>query len=167
MSVQGDIAKAAQGELPETWRALAEIATGYGDPFLERRLNSVMTQIFGRVLTVEEQGGLDHRVLDYAGKTFALALINPGIDYWSKQKMMLSAGERETSTYANRASELKELRKYLLEETRNMLPEVNVLIPDMRVVSRAVPMVREPQNQHTPSPYDFEEPYGPPPETLA
>lgn len=164
MAVSGEIAASAHGELPETWRAL-ESDPNYGDDFLERKINSQMASVFGIPLSEEEQDGLDVRVVDYVGKLVALQLINPGIDYWSKQKTLQSAGERENSGWADRSQALKDLRKYLLEETRTMYPEISDLIPDRRRTRTAVPVVTDIEVAHTPSPFDFEPAFAPVEET--
>ena len=113
------IALAARDELPETWDALLEAPT-FGDAALERRLNTLMYRAFGSAAGRRGTGVACHQCLiSYLGKRLALELIIPGIDYWSKQALSLSAGERESKAYKDRAEDLKELRKLLLDDTSN------------------------------------------------
>ena len=53
-------------------------------------------------------------MISYLGKRLAIDIIIPGIDFWSKQALSLSAGERESKAYKDRAEDLKELRKQLV-----------------------------------------------------
>ena len=158
------IALAARDELPETWSALLESPT-FGDEAFERRLNTLMYRAFGIALTPEEQGLLDPILVSYLGKRMALDLIVPGIDYWSKQALSLSAGERESKAYKDRAEDLKVLRKLLLEETSELLPEVEGLLP--LIPRRASDRARVQQAgllvEHvTSDPFLFPPLYGPP-----
>lgn len=160
MAVNGRIALAAQGEIPESWRALSG-APSFGDAFLTEKLNAVMTKLFGTELDPLAQSSLDNLVVDYAGKCLALELINPAIDYWSKQPVSIGAtGRNETKAYLDRSAALLRLRAYLVDQIRLMWPEVEELLPGRRVrrVSN-VPRVREITLAHTPNPYEFEPPF--------
>jgi hypothetical protein len=156
----GPITDAAQGELPETWRALKE-SPHYGDSFLINKLNAVMMRLFGEVLSENDQNELDDLVIDYAGKTLALELINPGIDYWSKQPVAIGAtGRNETKSYVDRSAALLRLRAYLMEQLRLLFPDVEDLLPGRRTLRVSnVPRVREISLAHTPNPYEFEQPF--------
>src|SRR3954471_12722257 len=133
MAVEGRIAAAAQGELPESWRALAS-APSYGESFLTEKLNAVMTKLFGVLLDTETQLALDNLVVDYAGKCLALELINPAIDYWSKQPVSIGAtGRNETKAYLDRSAALLRLRAFLVDQLRLMWPEVQELLPGRRI----------------------------------
>ena len=90
--VDSPIALHARDELPETWDGLIEANT-FGEPALERRLDIVMYRVFGAVLDQTEQEALSPLLAAYVGKLFALDLIIPGIDFWSKQAISHSAGE--------------------------------------------------------------------------
>lgn len=160
MAVDGRIAAAAQGELPSTWRVLAGVQA-YGEPFIIEKLNAVMTKLFGSVLSTAAQDALDNLVVDYAGKCLALELINPAIDYWSKQPVTIGAtGRNETKGYLDRSAALLRLRAFLVDQLRLMWPEVEELLPGRRVrrISN-VPRVREVTLAHTPNPYEFEQPF--------
>lgn len=124
------IALHARDELPETWDALIE-ASSFGETALERRLDIVMYRVFGAVLDQTEQDALSPLLAAYVGKMFALDLIIPGMDYWSKQAISHSAGERESKTYKDRAEDLKELRKMIFADAIALLPEVEVELPQI------------------------------------
>jgi hypothetical protein len=159
------IALAARDELPETWDKLSE-ADSFGPDALERRLNVLLYRAFGT--TDVEQDNLDPVLVSYLGKRFALDLIIPGIDYWSKQVLSLSAGERETKAYKDRAEDLKELRKLLIDDTTRMLPEVQAALPLIpRPASDTIKVLEAGfSTVHvTADPFGFPPMYGPPEET--
>lgn len=158
------IALVAKDELPETWDKLLE-SPNFGEPALERRLSVLMYRAFGAVLDDAEQVLLDPILVSYLGKRFALELVIPGIDFWSKQVLSLSAGERESKAFKDRAEDLKELRKLLLDETSKMLPEIEGLLP--QIPRRAADRARVQQAgllvEHvTSDPLTFPPIYGPP-----
>jgi hypothetical protein len=161
------IALAGHDELPETWDKLLE-SPNFGEDALERRLNVLMWRAFGEVLDGAEQALLDPVLVSYLGKRLALDLIIPGIDYWSKQVLSHSAGERETKAYKDRAEDLKELRKLLIDETAKMLSDVDQLLPLIPRPAADTPKVLEAgfSTLHvTADPMGFPPMYGPPEET--
>jgi hypothetical protein len=164
--VSGRIALSAKSELVETWEALLN-SKAYGSSLLELKCNLVMTRIFGEALPVEEQEDLDLRVVDYCGKCVALELINPGIDYWSKQVLSLTAtGRSEAKAYKDRANDLQKLREYLLAQIKGILPDIIDLLPDRTVgIYSSVPRVTEVGIGHTSDPYQFERAFEEPEET--
>lgn len=134
-TIDTPIAQEAQDLLPETWDALLDAKT-FGPAALERRHNRVVTRTFGALLTDAEQDVLDDRLIEYAGKKLAVALIDPGIDYWSAQILSRTAGERESSTFKDRAEHLKELRKQWTADLAAMFLDIEILLPPS--VGRAV-----------------------------
>jgi hypothetical protein len=162
--ITGPIVQAASEELPQTWKKLSDAESGFGTAALERRVKAVMDELFGEVLSAEEQAELDSLVVEYAAKLIALKLITPGIDFWSKQPTSAGAtGRNEQKSYPDRAAALKDLRKQLLEETREMWPSVEPLVPlRRRRIRGPVPVVSDVVNAHTPDPHGFEPLYGPP-----
>ncbi|HWI67539.1 MAG TPA: hypothetical protein VNS88_04100 [Nitrospiraceae bacterium] len=122
------IALAARDELPETWAALLA-NPNFGEEALDRRLNTLMYRAFGTTLDESEQEDLSPAMISYLGKKLAIDIIIPGIDFWSKQALSLSAGERESKAYKDRAEDLKELRKQLVADAAALLPEVEVDLP--------------------------------------
>ena len=159
MAVTGGVADWAKGELPQEFDALNK---EYGDPFIQRKIDSVLASMFaGNTIDTDTQEALPVRVQDFLGKLVALELINPGISYWSKQALTVGArGSNESKAYKDRAEDLKELRKQLLEATRAMAGEVFTDLPD-RLVSRTPvgPRVRQALGAVTPDPDGFERPF--------
>ena len=80
-------------------------------------------------LTTAEQEALSPVLISFMGKRLALDLIIPGIDFWSKQALSHSAGERESKGYKDRAEDLKELRKMLLADCAALLGEIEAELP--------------------------------------
>lgn len=160
MAITGPIADKAAGELPEEWRTFSspQAPAPYGESFLERKVTSVMVKLFGHALTEEEQDALSEAVTDYAGKIVALSLINPAIDYWSKQSVSVGAsGRNETKAWASdRVTILKDLRSYLIEETRSMWIDIEPLLPVITRSQPSVPTVIEPTTAFTPDPNSME-----------
>ena len=107
-------------------------------------------------------------LISYLGKRLALDIIIPGIDYWSKQALSLSAGERESKAYKDRAEDLKELRKQILADTAALLPEVEAELPlvPRRLTDTVKVLEAGFSTVHvTADPFGFPPMYGPPEET--
>jgi hypothetical protein len=161
------IAVAARDELPETWAALLA-SPNFGEEALERRMNTLMYRAFGAPMDEAEQEALSPVLISYMGKKLAIDIIVPGIDYWSKQALSLSAGERESKAYKDRAEDLKELRKQLVADTAALLGEVEAELPF--VPRRLTDTARVQQSglldpHVTPDPNAFPGIYAPPEET--
>lgn len=159
MAITGGVADYARGELPQEWDALQ---SEYGDPFMQIKIDSVLASLFGGdTIDTSAQDALSIRVRTFIGKLVALELINPAISYWSKQALSVGArGSNESKAYDDRAKYLKDLRAELLAQTRAMLPEVIVELPDRTVNRVAVgPRVRQALGAVTPDPDSFERPY--------
>lgn len=122
------IAANCRDELPETWDALIEAAT-FGEAALERRHDLVMYTSLGKVLDDTELAALSPIVAAYLGKLMALDLIIPGIDFWSKQALAHSAGERETKAYKDRAEDLAKLRDLIFKDVARLKPLVEDELP--------------------------------------
>jgi hypothetical protein len=158
--INGNIGANARGEFPTTFKVLADDAVLGADQII-RVIQRVESRLFGRVLTDSEETALDPVVADYAGKLVVLQLINPAIDYWSKQPLSLGAtGRNENKSYDNRARDLLALRTQLLEATRLMWPEVQALLPERRFdrVNNA-PRVQQGSGVLTPDPFGIERPF--------
>jgi hypothetical protein len=158
MSLDNAIALEAKDLLPETWEALSDADT-FGDPALERQLNKVVHRVFGVKLTDAEIGVLDPDVLEYVGKKLALALLDPAIDYWSKQVISHTAGERESKAYKDRVEDLKEMRKRWLGDIASLYVQIETLIPVQVRTSQDAPRVIDAGDtlvHVTPNPFDIE-----------
>jgi hypothetical protein len=159
--------------MPESYEALRTKATGDGTrtgaTLLERRLLNTHIEIFGVDLAAADEEALDDIVVMYAGKIFALKLIGPAIDYWSKQITQQTAtGRNESRAYKDRAADLKELASRLTVETSQLWEDVVDLIPSRRVKTIAnVPVVADigsgiVTTPTTPDPNALEPPFAPP-----
>lgn len=165
------IVQNARDEIPIAWSALNDAINAAASPgqtstiqpgFFQRKLDVLHDELFGVILTDAEEALLDRKVLEYAGKVLALKVIPGALDFWAAQVTTQSAsgGRNESRTFTDRAAQLRELRKILLEETRAMWNEVSVLLPSsIAARSVGVPHVAQVGESTTPDPYDFEPPY--------
>ena len=168
-----EIEEGARDELPETFDALIE-SENFGENGLARRKSLVMARIWGRQLDDAEIDVLDPRVQAYASKFLARTLIGPGIDYWSNQVITQSAGTTEQVSYdAQRVTALKELDKRLAAEIAELLGDVEIILPPVKLTVGAAPHVgqagrlgtpgaMQEGEMGTPTPYDLPPVYGPP-----
>lgn len=157
-------------EFPATFDALVDSAL-FGASGLARRKSFVMARIWGKQLTDVEIEDLDVRVQTYVSKMIARTLIGPGIDYWSNQVITQSAGTTEQVSYdAQRVTELKEADTRLLAEIAELLPDVEIILPPVKLAVGSAPRVGQAgklgtvgalDGMHTPDPYDFPQPYAP------
>lgn len=151
MAVTGPIVDAARDEIPETWKALFDQDRGYGDSFLERRLESVMRRYLGAVMTPTEQDGLDPLAIEYLGKRLALATIGAAIDFWSKQALIIGA-RSEAKTYKDRAEDLVRIRAMLLADVTDMWVDVMPFFPGRKTARPSAPAVRDIEVAYTGDP---------------
>jgi hypothetical protein len=136
------IALEARDLIPETWNALA-IAPAFGPAALERRHNRVIRKVFGELLDQDDQEVLDaadSRIIEYVGKQLAYELIDPGIEYWSRQATAYSVSERESKSYVDRAADLRKLKAEWLPQIAELQRLINALIPQ-RSPARDYPRV--------------------------
>jgi len=122
------ITQNARDELPETWDALLE-ADSFGEEALERRYNLVMYMTLGELLDDAAIAAISPILAAYLGKVMALDLIIPGIDFWSKQALAHSAGERETKAYKDRAEDLAKLRDMIFKDVAKLKSFVEDELP--------------------------------------
>jgi hypothetical protein len=160
MPVVGAIAERVAGILPVTWDAL-ERDSRYGDALLRTAIDTMKMRVFGTNVTPLAESAYPMIVVDYVAKLVAIDLCNPGIDFWMSEVTSTSAtGTNEVVTWVDRANQLSQLRKDLLEETRLMKPEVDPLIgftPVTRTPRMAINTLDE--DFVTPSPFEFPRPY--------
>jgi hypothetical protein len=170
-----EIEEGARDELPETFDALVE-SENFGVAGLARRKSLVMARVWGRQLDDTEIEALDPRVQAYAAKMLARTFIGPGIDYWSNQVITQSAGTTEQVSYdAQRVTALKDADKRLAGEIAELLADVEVILPPVKLTVGSAPHVGQAGRlgtagalqegeMGTPHPYDFPPVYGPPEE---
>lgn len=167
MPVAGDIAKKARERVPITWEALAGSAA-YGDTFLQGRVDSTKQELFGEVVSADDE--LDEYGpvgVDYAGLMVAIAVIPPGADYWASQSIAHSARQgNENKSFLDRASKLWDLHAHLLEESRRLYPQVKGLLKGALRGRQGGVMVAadpDPLLHVTPDPSAFGRPFELPP----
>ena len=140
-----------------------------------------VNRIFGTILSIEDQEILPSRVIEFAGRTLALYLLDPGIEYWSRQVISRTVGEREAAAYKDRAEDLRQLKKEWTAQLADLFIDVQDLLPVLPGRAADIPRVALPgqlvnsvdnprtqgdQVVHaTANPYDLEPMYGPPEET--
>lgn len=163
MPLDTDIAHEAQDLLPETWNALSE-SNAFGDAALQRAHDRVLRRTLGSIPNEAAIASLHYRVVEYIGKRLALNLIDPAIDFWSKQVMQHTAGERESKMYQQRGKELENLRKLWTAELAALWPGVQPLIPGQPGRAADAPRVvqaGETVEHTTANPGDLEPMFGP------
>lgn len=156
-------------EFPATFDALLSSSL-FGENGLARRKSLAMMRIWGRLLSDTEIEDLDIRVQAYVSKFIARTFITPGIDYWSNQVITQAAGTTEQVSYdTQRVAELKEADKRLVAELAELLGDVEILLPPVKLAVGAAPHVGQAgklgtqgglDGMHTPDPFDFPSPYG-------
>lgn len=159
-AITDPVVVAAQAEMPEDFVALRD-APSFGGSLLTMKADLVLTRLIGVVPTADEQSDMDVRVIDYIGKMIALELINPAISYWNQAAVQITAsGRAETKTFTNRVEVLKELRSYLLAQTREILADISPLLPSRQTQRfSSAPAIKNVTTGVTPNPDDFESPY--------
>lgn len=169
MPLTDPIAVEAQDRLPETWEALSDAKT-FGDVALERFLDRTVKRLFGTEVSTAEQEALDAIVIEYCGLYFAIKLLDPAMDFWSKQVLSQSAGERESRTYKDRVEDLKALKKDWIAELAELWLDVSPLMPVIRRRAKDTLKVSEPGTTvptFTADPFSMEPLYGDPEDTGA
>lgn len=130
LPIESPVVDAARDQLPETWDALLDAET-YGEEALARRLNVVLYRTFGVAVDEAMQKAMSPMLAEYTGCLLALEIIVPGIDFWSKQAISLSAGERESKAYKDRAEDLRKLRDDLFRKAASFLPYIEDEMPQI------------------------------------
>ena len=160
MAVQGAIAERVAGILPVTWDAL-ERDQRYGDTLLRTAIDTIKERVFGVNVTPTAEVSYPLIVIDYVAKLVAIDLCTPGIDFWMSEVTSASTtGTNEVVTWVDRANQLMQLRKDLLEETRLMKGEVDPLIGYTRLTKKPRMAINTLDEDFlTPSPLEFPRPY--------
>jgi hypothetical protein len=136
-----EIESGVRDEFPVTFDVLVDSPL-FGEKGLARRKSLVMAKIWGKQLTDDEIETLDVRVQAYTSKMIARTLIGPGIDYWANQVLTQAAGTTEQVSYdAQRVQELKEADKRLAAEIAELLPDVEVILPPVKLTVGSAPRV--------------------------
>lgn len=167
------IAQEARDLLPETWNALYEEGDNFGPAALQRRHNRVLRRIFNNEVpsAVEQEAyeAVDSRIIEYAGLKLAIALADPAIEYWSRQALSHTAGERESEAFKDRAEDLRRLKIEWTKAAAELEVEIGPLLPLRPGPAKASPQVRQAGETFahlTPDPFSIPPAYGPPEETI-
>jgi hypothetical protein len=165
-TIDTPIAIEARDLLPETWDALAEADT-FGPDALERLHDRTVRRVFGDLLDQTAQEALADIVVQYVGKRLAVALLDPAIDFWSKQVLSHTAGERESRSYKDRVEDLKELKKLWTADLADLFLDAQDALPVLP--GRAVDAPRvinagDTVTHATANPFDIPPMFGPPEE---
>lgn len=162
MPLTGPIATRAQHIIPITWDAL-ERDTRVGDAALQDHVNLAKQNTFGTVVAPNLESSFPLVAIDYAAKLAVIEIARAGVDFWMNQATNISAtGTNESESYIDRASELDNLRKDLIVETRDLQMEVSKLVNFYIDSGRAVPQLSSANINpfhNTPSPEEFPRPY--------
>lgn len=139
MAVDGPIALAARGIIPETWDALAN-SSYFGDTLLGVKRDYVKYVLFGTVVMPSIESTVYNPIItEYAAKGLAITLIPAGADYYAnKLQTMTATGTNESRTYPDRIANLWNIHARLLGEMEDLRRLAN--IPGGFTRNRAVPI---------------------------
>ena len=135
----GAIADGALSYMPVTYTALQRDSR-FGDRRIQNYANIVQTKVLGSTVSPDDEVNYELLLLDYLSKRLALELINPGIDFWSRQlKTSTSSQTSEVSSFPDMIASLKELRTNLIAQLASDWREVQLLVPTV-TINKVVPM---------------------------
>ena len=118
--------------MPITFNALRNDVR-FGDRWLQQAANMAQWRIFGSVSPPDIEADTYHPlVLDYLSKRVALALIKPGVDYWSRQqKTVTTTQTSEVASYPDMIASLRELGRGLRHELTQEWRDIQALVPGL------------------------------------
>lgn len=162
LPVTGAIADRVRGLIPITWDALQKDKR-VGDSTLQGSIDVAKANVTGTVVPSGQENGYPVIVVDFIAKCAVIEIVPAGVDFWMNQSLMVSStGTNEVISYVDRASQLEELKREYLEETRTKGVEIAKLIGFYADNGRAVPQMSSAAiNPYhlTPSPEEFPRPY--------
>lgn len=162
MAVEGAIAERLAGIFPVTFDALSRETKRFdGDGLLRSAIDTTKERIFGTVVSPVAEAAYPLMVIDYVAKLVAIEIIPTAIDYWMSEPITVSTtGTNETTSYTDRANQLRLLREDLLKVTRAAAGEMAPLIGFTRISNAPVPKINTMTDEFlTPSPQEFPRPY--------
>lgn len=130
--IEGQIALAARGYLPETWDALAN-SSFYGEGLLDAKRNFVKFMLFGTVSAIQSEATLyNPLVLEYAAKGLCITIIPAAADFYAnKLQTVVSSGTSESRSYPDRIASLWRIHARLLVEMHEMRNQVAEYVPTL------------------------------------
>lgn len=128
--IEGQIALAARGYLPQTWDALAN-STFFGEGLLDAKRSYVKFLLFGTVVdTALESVFYNPLVLEYAAKGLAITIIPAAADWYANEiTSVVSTGTSENRAYPDKISSLWRIHARLLLEMAEMQEQVQEFVP--------------------------------------
>jgi hypothetical protein len=139
MAISGMIAERTQGILPVTWHALFN-DNRYGEEFLQVVIDTAKEDATGEVITPSnEDTEYGYLVRDFIAKKAALQIIPAGIDFWMNQT--IAEGTHEVTSFTDRAEQLRELYKLLLDEIKGMEDEIAEILGYRRTSTVGLPLI--------------------------
>lgn len=125
----GAIVDGARMYMPITFSALQKDSR-FGDAGMQRQADLVKRRVLGTTMAADQEESLDILILDYLSKRVALELINPGIDFWSRQLQTATSSQTsEVTSYPNMINSLKLLKANLCEQLASDWAEIQLLVP--------------------------------------
>lgn len=160
MAVTGAIADRVRGIMPVSFDMLTSSAT-FGDGAMRTLIDTVKTKVMGENLSPVAEATYSLIVIDYLAKLAALELINPAIDAWRNEPVVVGAtGTNEQVTYTDAVTALTALREDLLRQTKRDWATVGPLITYRPLNGGPRPLSNTINEDFlTPSPQEFPRPY--------
>lgn len=125
----GAIVDGARMYMPVTFSALQRDVR-FGDSSLQRQAELIKRRVLGYTILADQEENLDIVLLDFLSKRLALELINPGIDFWSRQmRTATSSATSEITAYPDMIASLKLLRENLCAQLTDDWSEIQLLVP--------------------------------------
>lgn len=125
----GAIVDGAQMYLPVTFTALRKDSR-FGDRSLQHLAELLKMKILGYTVTPDAEDQFPLVLLDFLSKRLALDLIQPGIDFWSRQVRTATATQTaEVTSFPDMIASLTKLRSALAYQLTNDWRDVQVLVP--------------------------------------
>lgn len=161
MAIEGMIAERTQGIIPVTWHALS-IDNRYGENLLQVAIDTAKEDVTGEVVTPSTEDDIYTFVVrDFIAKKAVLQIIPAGIDFWMNQTIAETAeGTNEVTSFTDRAEQLRELYKLLLNEIKAMEDEIAEILGYTRPTSVGIPALSSINDEFlTPSHQEFPRPF--------
>jgi hypothetical protein len=161
MAITGMIGARTQGLIPITWDALMKDSR-YGEDFLQVAIDTAKEDVTGEVVDPSiEDTEYGFLVRDFIAKKAVLLIIPAGIDFWMNQTIAETAeGTHEVTSFTDRAEQLRELYKLLLDEIKGMEDEIAEIIGFQRTSTVGLPSINTLEDEFlTPSHQEFPRPF--------
>jgi hypothetical protein len=127
----GMIVMGVTAHMPLTLSALRKDER-FGDLWLQQQAEVIKWRVLGTTVSPDSESGLGIVFLDYLSKRLALQLINPAIEFWSRQwKTASSTQTSEVTSYPDMIASLKELAPRLVRELTQEWRDLMVIQPGL------------------------------------